>query len=208
MKHTFKQRFAEDLFEIGAIKFGAFRLKLHEKNPDAPLSPIYLDLRLLQSYPKILKGAAIILMNIADSEGIEFDLFAGVPTAAIPLVTTLSQETSIPMITPREAKTHGSGATIDGAYKPGQRVLLVDGLITKADSKIAAIKTLEANDLIVHDVIVLVDREQGGAKQLQESGYRLWAALTLSELLNFYLATKRINQTKHEEVKDYLVTNS
>jgi hypothetical protein len=44
-----REQLAVELLNIGAIKFGNFRLKLHEKNPDAPLSPIYIDLRLLRS---------------------------------------------------------------------------------------------------------------------------------------------------------------
>ena len=65
------QQVADTLFDLGVIKFGAFRLKLHEKNPDAPLSPIYVNLRLLRSYPDAMKGVVEIFRDM--SQGLQFD---------------------------------------------------------------------------------------------------------------------------------------
>lgn len=200
-----KTRFVAALYDIGAIQFGAFRLKLHETQPDAPLSPIYVDLRMIRSHPDVRDGAIHMLAHLAGDR--TFDILADVPTAATPLVAILAHELRKPMITPREAKTHGSGARIDGTYRSGQRVLLVDDLITRADSKLEAIRTLEAAGLIVRDVAVLVDREQGGAAQLHARGYALHAACTLHELLDEYLATDKIDRAKYDEVLTYLATN-
>lgn len=194
------------LLEIGAVKFGAFRLKLHETKPDAPLSPIYIDLRLLRSYPEFMSLAVNLLREKIDE--LKYDYFADVPTAGTPFAAILSYIEQVPMITPREVKTHGTGAKIDGAFKSGKTVLLIDDLITKADSKFAAIKVLEENDLIVRDVLVLVDREQGGKKQLEERGYKLHSIFRLSELLFLYLKTGRgIDKEKYDEVMNYLKTN-
>ncbi len=198
--------FAKGLFRIGAIKFGAFRLKLHEKNPNAPLSPIYINLRILRSFPYLTHHAvSLLMMIIRDIE--HFDLLADVPTAATPIVAVLSEKMWLPMITPREAKTHGSGGNIDGIFNFGERVLLIDDLITKADSKLEAIKTLEQGGLIVKDVVVLIDREQGGIKELEARGYKLHAALKLSEILNFYLELELINRELYDKVTAYLAEN-
>ncbi|MDD5145887.1 MAG: hypothetical protein PHF44_03540 [Candidatus Pacebacteria bacterium] len=193
---------ADWLFDIGAIKFGAFRLKLHEKNPDAPLSPIYVDLRLLRSFPAAMDDV-VNLFNKMSDKITAFDCYADVPTAATPIVAVLSNKTRIPMITPREAKTHGGGASIDGVFNRGQIVLVIDDLVTKADSKLEAIRTLEAGGLKVHDVLVLVDREQGGPEQLQKAGYNLHVAFKLSELLQYYLDQGKIDKTKYDEVIAY-----
>ena len=99
-----EEMLARSLFVIGAIKFGAFKLKLHEKDPDAPLSPIYIDLRLLRSHPPVLDLVVEILKKM--SQGLRFDCYADVPIAATPIVAILSHQTRIPMITPREPKTH------------------------------------------------------------------------------------------------------
>jgi hypothetical protein len=52
-----QERLALALFDVGAIKFGDFRLRLHEENPDAPLSPVYLDLKVLRRFPDAKEAA-------------------------------------------------------------------------------------------------------------------------------------------------------
>lgn len=200
------KRFAAALFNVGAIRFGSFRLKLHDTKPDAPLSPIYVDLRKLRSHPQARADAVDILGDMIVR--ILFDTIADVPTAATPLVAILAHKLGCPMITPREPKTHGTGATIDGTYHRGHRVLLIDDLITKADSKLAAIRTLREAGLIVEHVVVLVDREQGGADQLREHGCDLHAAFTLRELLDGYRADGKIDPRKHDEVRAYFAANA
>ena len=198
-----QQAFADALLETGAVKFGAFRLKLHEKQPDAPLSPIYVDLRTLRSFPDALDEAVVTLVEMIATRGLAFDLYADVPQAATPLVAVLTHVTRIGMITPREAKTHGAGDAINGAYTPGQTVLVIDDLVTRAESKLEAIHALEAQGLLVRDVAVLVDREQGGAEQLAAAGYQLHAAVTLNQLLDHWRATSGIDEATYERVRVY-----
>ena len=198
-----QQAFADALLTTGAVKFGAFRLKLHEKQPDAPLSPIYVDLRTLRSFPDALDEAVVTLVEMIATRGLAFDLYADVPQAATPLVAVLTHVTRIGMITPREAKTHGAGDAINGAFTPGQKVLVIDDLVTRAESKLEAIRVLEANGLLVRDVAVLVDREQGGAAELAAAGYQLHAAVTLNQLLDHWRATGGIDEATYERVRAY-----
>lgn len=92
--------------------------------------------------------------------------------------------------------------------KEGDVVLLIDDLITQADSKLGAVNILKSSGLKVHDVVVLVDREQGGAKKLSEAGYKLHAALKFSALLDFYYRAGKIDASKYRESRDYLKANS
>lgn len=198
-----KLKLASQLLNIGAIKFGNFRLKLHEKNPDAPLSPIYIDLRLLRSFPEVIDSAVDVYRDL--SNDFVFDVYADVPTAATPIVAILSHVTRIPMISPRkDEKRHGTTAPIDGIFAPGQRVLLIDDLITNAGSKLETISVLEDNRLIVSGVVVLIDREQGGVPQLERNGYSCRAAFRLTELLEFYSRTGLISQDDYRRTMDYL----
>lgn len=202
---TARQRaFADGLLTSGAVKFGAFRLKLHEQWPDAPLSPMYVDLRVLRSFPDALDAAVAALAALIAARGLVFTRYADVPMAATPLVAVLSHLTRVPMITPREAKTHGTADTINGAFTPGETVLVIDDLVTHADSKLEAIKVLEANGLVVRDVAVLVDREQGGRQQLASAGYTLHAAVTISQLLAYWRASGGIDEATHLRVHGYL----
>lgn len=202
---TQRQRaFADALLASGAVRFGAFRVKLHEKHPDAPLSPIYVNLRVLQSYPDAMDAMVAALAELIERRGLRFDCYAGIPMAATPLVAILSHQTRIPMITPREPKTHGLTSTIDGAFTPGETALAIDDVVTHADSKLEAIRTLEANGLVVRDVTVLVDREQGGPEQLAAAGYTLHAATRLSQLLDHWRAAGGIDDATYERVRAYM----
>jgi len=178
------------LLTTGAIKFGNYRMKLHDTNPEAPLSPIYIDLRVLRRFPSSKSVAVSAYEELV--KPLEFDLMADVPTAATPLVSTLSDRLNVGMISPRAgAKTHGSGAKIDGLLEEdkGKIVVVIDDLVTGADSKMEAINTLLENGLIVKDVVVLIDRGQGGREQLAAKGYTLHSALTMDQMLRYYERT-------------------
>ena len=202
-----QKELANALFEIGAVKFGSFRLRLHEKNPTAPLSPIYFDLRLLRSAsPEVKLLACRVYQELM--KDLSFDLFADVPTAITPILSILSQITGIPMVTPRtDKKSYGSGAQVDGTFRRGDTAILIDDLITEGDSKFPAIEVLEGNGVDVRDIVFLVDREQGGVQSLEEKGYRCHAAFTISNLLRYYLRSGQIDQRKYDEVKSYFAAN-
>ena len=196
-------KLAKQMFGAGAIKFGVFRLKLHERKPDAPLSPIYIDLRVLRSFPPVMDSAVEVYMELI--RDLKFDLFADVPTAATPIVAILSHLMKVPMVSPRkDDKEHGISRKIDGAFEAGQTALLIDDLITHAESKLETISTLKANGLTVKDVVVLVDREQGWAEQLETAGYKFHCAFKLSELLQFYQQEGEIDQSEYERTITYL----
>lgn len=203
-RFTPKQRaFADGLLASGAVKFGAFRLKLHETQPDAPLSPMYVDLRVLRSFPDALDATVAALQELIEARGLTFDRYADVPMAATPMVAVLSHLTRVPMITPRETKTHGAGGSINGYFQPGETALVIDDVVTHADSKLEAIRTLEANGLTVRDVVVLVDREQGGPEAIAAAGYHLHAAVTISDLLAYWHETGGISEDTYQAVMEY-----
>ncbi|MFC1951349.1 orotate phosphoribosyltransferase [Chloroflexota bacterium] len=197
------QTLAIQLLDTGSVKFGAFKLKLHQTNPDAPLSPIYIDLRIMRSFPNVMSTAVGVYREMI--KNIRFELLADCPTSATPATAILAHLTARPMISPRKGdKGYGSGAKIDGSFRESQTVLLIDDLITGADSKFEAIRTLEDHGLVVKDIVVLVDREQGGADQLAKAGYKLHSAMKLSELLEYYLQQGKIGNETYKEVLGYI----
>jgi uridine monophosphate synthetase len=185
------------LFNTGCIQFGAFTLK------SGLTSPIYVDLRLLVSHPLLLREAARAMAEVA--QGLTFDRFAAIPYAGLPIGVALALEMGRPLIYPRrEVKAHGTRRTIEGAFEPGETALLVDDLITRGDSKLEAIAPLEAAGLTVRDVLVLIDREQGGAEDLARRGYRLHAVLTLTQILDALRESDRITPVQYAQVLAYL----
>jgi uridine monophosphate synthetase len=203
-----REELAYKLFHGGIVKFGAFRLKLHEKHPDAPLSPIYIDLRILRSLPDTMNSAAYAYQFLISDLGICPDYYVDVPTSVTPVVAVMSCKFHKPMISPRmDAKTHGLTRSIDGIFKWGKTALLIDDLITTADSKLEVISILKDNGLAVVDVIALIDREQGGVQKLNSLGYTCHAVFGLTELLRFYAVHDLISWEIYEQVLAYLGTS-
>jgi orotate phosphoribosyltransferase len=188
---------ANALFDAGCIKFGTFTLK------SGLTSPVYIDLRLLASYPALLRDVAGAIAAFARE--LTFDRIAAIPLAGLPIGTALALEMDRPMIYPRpEVKAHGRQRAIEGEFSPGETALVVDDLITRGTSKIEAIKPLKVAGLVVKDVLVLIDREQGGVEDLAQQGYRLHAVLKFTDILETMKATKCITPEQHAEVLNYL----
>jgi orotate phosphoribosyltransferase len=185
------------LFDSGCIQFGTFTLK------SGLTSPIYVDLRLLVSHPSLLGETADIMAGVART--LEFDRIAAIPFAGLPIGVALALKMDLPLIYPRpKVKAHGTRRAIEGTFEPGETALLVDDLITRGDSKLEAAAPLEAAGLRVRDVLVLIDREQGGARDLAQHNYRLHAILHLTQILDVLQETARITPAQHAEVLAYL----
>jgi len=179
------------------LQLGNFTLASGKK------SKIYFDLRLLISYPRLMNFAANKMSGLLD--GLRCDLLAPVPLAGIPIATTIQTQTQIPMIMIRPSvKDHGTKKRIEGKFKKGQRVVLIDDLITTAKSKLEAIDILESEGLEVADVIVLIDREQGGREALEERNYNLHSLLVMDDILRDLLSNGRLTLVEHDDIKESL----
>ncbi len=192
-----KKEIAIALHEIGAVKFGEFTLKSGIK------SPIYIDLRLLISYPKVLKMISTAMVELA--EGLEFDVIAGIPYTALPIATAISIEKDWPMTYARkEVKDYGTKKKIEGVYKEGDTALIIDDLITTGGSKFETVGPFESSGLKIKDFIVLVDREQGGGRLLEEKGYKLHSVLGINELLDILNEEKKISEDDYNRAKAFI----
>jgi uridine monophosphate synthetase len=188
---------ADNLLEAGCIKFGHFTLK------SGLQSPIYIDLRQIISYPKLLAEVAQAYLPLIST--LQFSRIAGLPYAAIPIATAISLAGNYPMIYPRkEMKTYGTKAEIEGEYHAGETVVVIDDLATTGGSKFEAIEKLTGVGLIVKDVVVLVDRQSGAKESLAQAGYTMHAVLTMSQLLEYWEETGKVEKYKIEETRNFL----
>lgn len=185
------------LHDLGAVKFGSFTLA------SGMQSPIYIDLRLLVSKPSLLAQAAREYAAIL--RAVEADRICGVPYAALPIGTAVALESDVPLIYPRkEVKQHGLGKEIEGAWQGGERVVMIEDLITSGGSTIESAERLRAAGLVVEDAIVLIDRQQGGVQKLAEAGIRAYAVFTVSQMLATLVAEGRLSAEKYGEILEWL----
>jgi uridine monophosphate synthetase len=188
------------LFEAQCIKFGQFTLASDK------ISPIYVDLRRIISYPKLFEKCVSSYVDLAKK--IKFDCLAAVPYAALPATSGVAVELKVPMIYPRkEVKSHGTGQMIEGSFSKGETALLIEDVVTTGGSIVTAMQTLRDGGVIVKDVIVLVDRLQGGKSALAIENTRLHAALTIKEIVEILHDESKIDEKTFSEVKSYLDEN-
>ncbi|MGA2478061.1 MAG: orotidine-5'-phosphate decarboxylase [Spirochaetia bacterium] len=185
------------LHDLGAVKLGQFTLK------SGKVSPIYIDLRLLVSDPSLMALVARALAGLIAR--LRFDRIAAIPYGGLPIGQAVSLAAQRPLIYPRrEAKEYGTKKLIEGIFKPGETALVLDDLITTGASKVEALTPLKDAGLKVTDVVVLVDREQGGKEELAASGLTLHAALTVSQLLDALVRHGRITAAVRSDVRSAL----
>ncbi len=107
----------------------------------------------------------------------------------------------------KEVKEYGTKKAIEGAYQVGEKVVMIDDMVTNGLSKVESLKPLEEEGLKIKDIVVLVDREQGGRDNLEKKGYAFHCVFTLAQWLKVLLDHKKITKKKYEEVTAYLNAN-
>lgn len=180
-KEAIKAEICKILNKIGALKFGAFKLT------SGKISPYYIDLRIIPSFPDAFQKICNLQAAFIKEEiGLKsFDRIAGIPIAGIPFASLIAYNLKKPFLYIRKGvRLHGRKRRIEGILTPGDRVLLIDDLITTGLSLTEAKKAIEAEGGVTTDAVVLLDREEKGKEKLDKNGIRLYALLKMSEIAN------------------------
>ena len=166
------------LMDCGALQFGEFTLASGAK------SDYYIDIKKASTNPKVLYLISQLMAEKMQDQNIRPDRIAGVVLGSVPLAAALSLATGVPYVMIRkEKKDHGTGKLIEGDLNPGDKVLVVEDVITTAGSSIKAIHTLREAGADVTDVISVIDREGGGRENLEAEGVRFSPLVIASELV-------------------------
>jgi len=196
---------AETLWRLGAIEFGEFTLGRTTVG-----SPVYLNVRKLIGHPTALWRAAHViheeisaLQSMRNQQMDYFDLVAGVPLGGLHVATAYSLTAKIPMIYLHPAP-EGKQNEVEGVYDAGQRAIIMDDLVTGGGSIAETAERLRAEDLVVRDAFVLIDRQVGARERLKKLGINLRAALTLEVALTYLMSSHLIEEEWYKRSMDFI----
>ena len=193
------------LIKYNAIKFGDYTLTSGKK------SPYYIDLRQTISSPITMDWIANSLTRIILNEigKDKIDRILGVPTAGVPFATVVSQKLGIPLIYYRQArKEHGVRKKIEGILERNDRILIVDDLITTGESVIEAAEVVRDQGGVVNELVVLLDREQGGKERLRQSRIEPHVLFKISDAMTWLYRVGLIEDQIYETLKQYIEEES
>jgi orotate phosphoribosyltransferase len=176
-----KEKMANILFKIDAVKFGVFKLSSGKS------SPYYVDLRVIPSFPDAFREICDFYAQYIQTEvgAKSFDRIAGVPLTGIVFASQVAYNLEKPFLYVRRGvRLHGRERRVEGILVSGDRALLVDDLVTTGLTLKKAAEIVRAEGGVVTDAIVFLDREEGGRGQLEKIGIKLHPMLKISEIAN------------------------
>ena len=170
---TGRDALARDLVAAAVLR-GRFTLR------SGAASDYYIDKFRLTTDPALLARISDVLAPMLP-EGVA--RIAGTALGAVPLATALSLRTGLPSVFVRaDAKAYGTGKAVEGVLEHGDRVVLVEDVVTTGGASLQALEALRAAGAEVVRVVAVVDREQGGAERFAASGVDFQALFTRTEL--------------------------
>ncbi len=172
---------ASILFKLDAVKFGVFQLS------SGKASPYYIDLRVIPSFPDAYREICeFYAQYITEQISLKnFDRIAGIPIAGIPFASQIAYNLRKPFLYVRqETKLHGRERRVEGILASGDRVLIIDDLLTTGLTLKKAVDAVRAEGGVVTDAVVFLDREEGGQQSLAKDGVKTHSLLRISEIAN------------------------
>jgi len=192
--------FILELAKVEAVKFGSFTLK------SGQISPVYFDLRVLVSYPKLMSITASLLLQASPHSSNR--LLCGVPYTALPMATIMSVESGAGMVVRRkEAKDYGTKKMVEGVWTQGQSCLVVEDVVTTGGSVLDTAKLLRELGMSVTECVVLLNREQGAVEALAREGVQVKSVLTVSQVLKVLVAKDKMKKEMADSVTQFLAGN-
>ncbi|MBI4298984.1 MAG: orotate phosphoribosyltransferase [Chloroflexi bacterium] len=168
------------------------------------VSPIYTDLRLLMSYPKERELIVNHLCSlISEACGMDdVDGVAGIATAGIPWAAWISAAISKPMVYVRDsAKEHGKGQRVEGRVVDGQRLIVIEDLVSTGASAISAAVVLrEMKATVDYCFAIFTYGLPQAAKTFNEARLNLWTLTHIQELLEVARSRGYLSNEEHQAV--------
>jgi orotate phosphoribosyltransferase len=148
-------------------------------------SRYYLDKYRFETRPDLLRALGERLAAQVREHEPGAARIAGPELGAVALNAATSLASGLPfLIVRKEAKDYGTGNRLEGAFAPGERVCLVEDVVTSGGAALSAVEALREAGLACSTAICVVDREEGGVDELARHGVRLRWLFTASDVLS------------------------
>jgi orotate phosphoribosyltransferase len=150
----------------------------------------YVDARLTTMSPEGLAVIGPLALHAIREQGWHADAVGGLTLGADPIAYAVAiASVKLPPLVRaftvrKEAKQHGTGRLIEGPMREGDRVVVIEDVITTGGSALRAAEAIQRAGATVSGVLALVDREEGGRVALESAGFSVICLATLSELLD------------------------
>ncbi|MBD0291407.1 MAG: orotate phosphoribosyltransferase [Thermoleophilia bacterium] len=148
-------------------------------------SRYYLDKYRFETHPALLRELGERIAERALSlPGGSPDLLAGPELGAVALAASAALAGELPfLIVRKDAKAYGTARRIEGVFEPGQRVCLVEDVVTTGGAAVAAVRALREAGLECRSAVCVVDRDEGGADALARHAVRLYPLFRAAEIV-------------------------
>jgi orotate phosphoribosyltransferase len=147
-------------------------------------SSFYLDKYRFETRPELLEAIGARLADLVAEHEPDADRLAGPELGAVALAAATSLVSSRPfLIVRKDAKGYGTGNRLEGAFASGERVCLVEDVVTSGGAAVSAVEALREAGLECRTAVCVVDREEGGVDELARHGVRLRPLFRVGELL-------------------------
>ncbi|MBN1505130.1 MAG: orotate phosphoribosyltransferase [Candidatus Eisenbacteria bacterium] len=180
MSDTDRERLAE-LIRTHCISYGDFTLSSGRK------SSYYLDLRKLSTLPEgayLLARVLLAMLGEDRADALGGPTIGADPIAGAVAAVSFVERKALPTFMVRkQQKAHGTSAKLEGNFRRGWKVVIVDDVVTTAGSILDAARAAEEEGCVVARTMAVVDREEGGAEEIRRAGYRFDSVFKVSDLL-------------------------
>jgi orotate phosphoribosyltransferase len=172
-----------DLLAARSARRGSFTLASGKQ------SDLYIDCRPTTMHPEGLSLIGPLGLRAIADNGWRADSVGGLTLGADPVsyaIAYASQLAGTPVrafTVRKEAKAHGTGKVIEGAFDPADRVVVIEDVITTGGSALRAVASVRAAGATVLGVLAVVDREEGGREALEQAGLQVVALARASEIV-------------------------
>jgi len=193
--------FCNLLLRTRSLQFGTFKLA------SGILSPYYVDLRLIPSNPEAFQRTIAMYVSVFEPNLIKrTQRLAGVPMAGIAYAAVVALNLSKPLLYVRkDQKEHGRERRIEGLLKPGDRVVVLDDVVTTGKSVLEAAEAIRGEGGVVDDAVVLLDRQQGAPENMRKNGVKLHSFTTMRRIAERLLSLGEIDEAQYNEISRQIV---